>query len=200
LKGENVFYQDNGIQIALPSWLETFGQSYNTTLDVNERMKFVIAASIKNIDMQSGGPFAAAIFELTTGKLISLGVNLVTTQGLSILHAEMVAISLAQRKIASYDLSNDSTFAYELVTSTEPCAMCLGSLPWSGIRKVVTAASDQDAREVGFDEGAKPNNWVNSLTSRGIDVVSQIQQNEAKAVLHVYLKRQGKIYNTDNSS
>ena len=35
--------------------------------------------------------------------------------------------------------------AFELVTTTEPCAMCLGAIPWSGLSSVVCGARDQDA-------------------------------------------------------
>jgi len=195
-----MFSQVSSIEVNLPKWLEAFGQRYSTSLNVEERMQFVISAAMKNIEMQTGGPFAAAVFELKSGKLVSLGVNLVTTQGLSILHAEILAISLAQRKLKTYDLGANAQQAYELVTSTEPCAMCLGSIPWSGIRQVVTGASDQDARDIGFDEGPKPEDWVKALTKRGIYVVSHIQQNTARAVLKSYLKAQGEIYNSRDAS
>jgi len=67
-------------------------------------MSFVIEAAQLNISKSTGGPFAAAVFETESGKLVSLGVNLVTSEGLSILHAEIVAFALAQKKIGSYDL------------------------------------------------------------------------------------------------
>jgi tRNA(Arg) A34 adenosine deaminase TadA len=63
--------------------------------DINDRMAFVVEASRRNVQNKTGGPFAAAVFEKESARLISLGVNLVTTQHLSMLHAEMVAISLA---------------------------------------------------------------------------------------------------------
>jgi len=195
-----MFSQVESIKVNLPKWLEVFGQRYVASLKVEDRMQFVIEAAMKNIEMQTGGPFAAAVFELGSGKLISLGVNLVTTQGLSILHAEILAISLAQRKLNTYDLDTSEEHAYELVTSTEPCAMCLGSIPWSGIRQVVTGASDQDARDIGFDEGPKPEDWVKALTTRGIYVVSHKLQSRARAVLKSYLKSKGEIYNSREAS
>jgi tRNA(Arg) A34 adenosine deaminase TadA len=116
---------------------------------------------------------------------------------LSILHAEVLALSLAQRKLNTFDL-NQSALELELITSTEPCAMCLGAIPWSGIRRVVTAASGQDAEAIGFDEGDKPENWQEGLTRRGIEVITRVCPDEAKAVLNNYAKMNGPIYNSKN--
>ena len=130
-------------------------------------MSLVIEAAQRNISEGTGGPFAAAVFEMESGKLISLGVNLVLSQGLSILHAEMVAFALAQKKIGSYDLGRYDLPAHELVTSIEPCAMCFGAIPWSGVRRVIAGARDADARSIGFDEGPKMKDWRSELEKTG---------------------------------
>jgi tRNA(Arg) A34 adenosine deaminase TadA len=116
-----MLFQPSAISFELPDWIERFSQLYVLSADLNMRMDFVISAARKNVEVGCGGPFAAAVFESETGKLISLGVNLVTTQGLSILHAEIVALAVAQRKLGTYDLAVPR---HELVTSAEPCAMC----------------------------------------------------------------------------
>lgn len=185
--------QDTSLSIKLPEWINTYCQTYKANLDISERMRFVIKASQINIDKQTGGPFAAGVFESSTGKLLSLGVNLVNSQNLSILHAEMVALSLAQKQIDSFDLGKHQR-DLELITSTEPCAMCLGAIPWSGVHKVITAASGQDAEAIGFDEGEKPNNWQASLEKRGIQVMTKVCREEAKKVLENYSKSGGQVY------
>jgi len=159
-------------------------------------MEFVIAASMKNVEEGTGGPFAAAIFESDSGRLVSLGVNLVTTQGLSILHAEIVAMATAQRKLKTYDLGGQSKPGHELFTTTEPCAMCFGAIPWSGVRRVVTGAFERDARIIGFDEGPKPRNWKDALKKRGIDVIGNIERETARSVFQFYLTSHGHIYNS----
>ena len=194
-----MFSQPGRVSFDLPDWIESFSQAYVTITDLNTRMEFVIAASRKNVEQGTGGPFAAAIFEIKTGKLISLGVNLVTTQGMSILHAEMVALAVAQRKLETYDIGSDPITPHELVTSTEPCGMCLGAIPWSGVRHVATAARDEDARSIGFDEGPKPEDWVKSLNSRGIDVSTNIERESACSVLHQYASNNGSIYNAGDN-
>lgn len=191
-----MFSQPHNISFQLPDWFDAYAQTYRPTTDINKRMEFVISASRINVEQQTGGPFAAAIFEIDTGNLVSLGVNLVTTQNLSFLHAEMVAIAIAQTKLDTYDLSDTLLPAYELVATTEPCAMCLGAIPWSGVRRVVTAAKEQDASSIGFDEGAKPDDWIKSLNDRGIEVIDSVEAQAAKDVLLLYSSMNGDIYNT----
>ena len=122
-------------------------------------------------------------------------MNLVEPANCSIAHAEMVAIALAQQTIGSYDLSQRGAIC-ELVTSTEPCAMCLGAIPWSGLRRVVCGARGEDACAIGFDEGTKPADWVGALNSRGIEVTRDVLRNEAQAILNHYATHGGLIYNS----
>lgn len=190
-----MFSQPHNISFQLPGWIDAHVQTYIPTTDINSRMEFVISASRENVENQTGGPFAAAIFEIDTGNLVSLGVNLVTTQKLSFLHAEMVAIAIAQTKLDNYDLGDTSLPAFELFSTTEPCAMCLGAIPWSGVHRVVTAAKDRDARSIGFDEGAKPDDWIKSLNGRGIEVIDNIEAHAARKVLQLYVQMNGDIYN-----
>ena len=194
-----MFTQPSSVQFSLPAWIEEFARGYSVVEKPAERMAFVIAASRKNVEEKTGGPFAAAIFQKDTGKLVSLGVNLVTSQGMSLLHAEMVAFALAQRKLGTYDLGRKGLAQHELVASTEPCAMCFGAIFWSGVRRVVCAAEDADARSIGFDEGPKLDNWQEALRSRGIEVVCGTRREEAAAVLAWYAASGGQIYNSRES-
>lgn len=158
-------------------------------------MEFAIELANQNIGHQTGGPFGAAIFETHSWELVGVGVNLVETSNCSILHAEMVAIALAQRAVGSYDLAAGGRLHHELATSTEPCAMCLGAIPWSGVRRVLCGARGEDACEIGFDEGAKPADWVGELNKRGIEVTRDILRDEARAVLKRYAQTGGTVYN-----
>jgi tRNA(Arg) A34 adenosine deaminase TadA len=113
-----------------------------------------------------------------------------------IVHAEMVAIMIAQQVMGSYDLAAEGLPPCEMVVSTEPCAMCLGAIPWSGIRRLVCAARDEDARSIGFDEGAKVPDWAASLEERNITVLRDVCRPEAGEVLRAYLESGGIIYNS----
>jgi len=192
--------QPNKIQFSLPEWFSEFLKEKSFLNGIEDRMSFVIAAARRNIVEKTGGPFAAAIFEIESGKLISLGVNMVTTQGSSILHAEMVAIMVAQKILGTYDLDGAGMAKHELVTSAEPCAMCFGAVPWSGVRRVVTAARDTDTRSIGFDEGPKVKDWRAALLDRQIEVICDVRRDEARQVLNEYSQSGGRIYNSRESS
>ncbi len=186
----------NAFAVTLPHWVGTVLGTGETFLpSMEERMRFAISLSRLNVTHGTGGPFGAALFETESGRLVAPGVNLVSSGCCSILHAEMVALMLGQQALGSFDLGNADTPACELVTSTEPCAMCLGALPWSGVRRLVCAARGEDAEAIGFDEGAKPADWAGELGRRGIAVVRDCCRDEAAAVLREYAGAGGLIYN-----
>jgi len=110
----------------------------------------------------TGGPFGCAIFErdVETGEaaLIALGMNRVVPLANSTLHGETVAIQMAQKKMGLFTLQIprvDSDTGemiirrFELFTSTEPCAMCLGAILWSGVARLVCAATKDQASAIG---------------------------------------------------
>ncbi len=188
--------QPDTLTFKMPLWIRNYVADIDTLEDKEARMAFVIEAARRNVINGTGGPFAAAVFEKHSGRLIALGVNLVTTENLSVLHAEMVALMLAQRALGSYDLGNPDLPEHELVTSTEPCAMCLGAIPWSGVVRVVTGATDADARAIGFDEGPKVTQWREALQERHIEVITELKREAARDVLEFYLKNGGHLYNS----
>ena len=180
-------------ELSLPHWLEAFVNDWPDPLKTAEqRMLLAVSLSAENVLQGTGGPFGAIVVEAETGRLISVGVNLVTTVELSIAHAEIVAISMAQSAINNWNLGHATEV--QLVTSCEPCAMCFGAVPWSGVSSLVWGANKEDAETAGFDEGDKPVNWVNSLENRGIRTYSNVLREEAAAVLKKYAKKGGAIY------
>jgi tRNA(Arg) A34 adenosine deaminase TadA len=185
------------VTLRLPGWVgELSPDGDRVYRTVEDRMRFAVELSRLNVGYGTGGPFGAAIFERETGRLLAPGVNLVVGSGCSVFHAEMVAIMVAQKVVGTFDLGADNLPPYELVATTEPCAMCLGATPWSGVRHLVCGARDEDARAVGFDEGSKMSEWVGSLEDRGISVERNVLREEAVAVLREYAERGGEIYNS----
>lgn len=186
------------IQIMLPDWLDTYDASADLRYPtVDERMGLVIELARRNVDEDLGGPFGAGIFERDSGRLIGVGVNRVMADNCCVLHAEMVAIMQAQRARGSFTLAEEGRPECELVTSCEPCAMCLGTTVWSGVGELVCGARESDAAEVGFDEGPKPRNWERELTGRGIEVRRDVDREGAREVLRHYVDMGGVIYNPD---
>lgn len=185
------------VTLTLPPWIDTRIANLREPpplITDADRMHFVIALAQENSKQETGGPFAAAVFNRSSGRLIAAGVNRVVPLNCSLAHAEMMALSIAQQRLQTYDLSCQSG-NYELFTSTAPCAMCLGAIPWSGIRRLVCGATDADARAVGFDEGAKVDNWISELERRGIEVVTECCRDAAKAALLQYRDQGGVVYN-----
>lgn len=158
-------------------------------------MRFVVELASINVAKGTGGPFAAAVFETDTGQLVGMGMNLVVSANCSLAHAELVALANAQQTVRSFDLGAAGLPEHELVTSSEPCAMCYGAIPWSGVRRVLCGARARDAESIGFDEGPKPKNWAGELKKRGISVIRDLCRNEAVAVLRHYKDSGGVIYN-----
>lgn len=184
------------VALRLPDWIgEVIADSDLTYPTIEDRMRLAVELSRESIHRGTGGPFGAAIFDRETNRLLAPGVNLVLTSGYSFAHAEMVAIMVAQRLVGDFDLGGEGQPSYELVASTEPCSMCFGAIPWSGVRHLVCGARGEDAEAVGFDEGTKPAEWVRSLEERGITVERDVLRNEAASVLREYAERGGEIYN-----
>lgn len=182
--------------IHLPAWLGVFMAEHSQSVPTIEaRMKLAIELARLNIQHQTGGPFGAAVFDMESHQLVSVGVNLVISSNCSAAHAEMIAISSAQQKLETFDLGARDLPHFELVTSSEPCAMCFGALPWSGIRHLTCGAKAEDARMIGFDEGPIHPNWINELNNRGITVKIGVCREEANTVLDLYTEEGGLIYN-----
>jgi len=184
----------NSANIELPAWVEPFLARRDSELSTtSERMQLAIDLAEENMRQGTGGPFGAVVVNEKSGELVSVGVNLVTSSGMSMAHAEIVALTLAQVQIGEWNLSHGG--ALQLVTSCEPCAMCFGAVPWSGIKSLVCGARKKDAEAAGFDEGDKPAHWVRSLQRRGIVVQCSVLRDEAAKVLASYREGGGPIYN-----
>ena len=183
------------IAIGYPSWLSSVVQ-WNRTYSADEsKMRVAITLARENVIRETGGPFGAAIFESETGRLVSVGMNSVVRLNNAALHGEMVAFMMAQSRVESYTLAAPGMPVHELVTSCAPCAMCLGAILWSGVKRVVCGARREDATRLAFDEGPVFPASYHYLEQRGIRFVDDVLREEAVAVLELYRARKGPIYN-----
>ncbi|MEU4667391.1 nucleoside deaminase [Amycolatopsis sp. NPDC023774] len=94
-----------------------------------------------------GGPFGALVAK--DGEVIATGVNRVTPSLDPTAHAEVVAIRAACQALGTFKLEG-----CVLVSSCEPCPMCLASALWARVDRVVFAADRHDAAKAGFDDRA----------------------------------------------
>ena len=183
------------LHIDSPPWLAAKLNITTALVSDASKMRFVIELARTNVTQRTGGPFAAAIFTKQNHQLVCAAVNSVERLNNSVLHAETLALMLAEAHFSSYTLRTESVPELELVTSCEPCAMCLGAIFWSGIRRIVCGAYKVDAAASGFDEGPVFAESYTYLEERGITFVRGVCAAEARDVLRLYRDQHGLIYN-----
>jgi tRNA(Arg) A34 adenosine deaminase TadA len=159
-------------------------------------MRWVVELSRTNFERDTGGPFAAAVFEEDTGRVVSIGVNRVVAGRCSSAHAEVMALSLAQRALGAHDLGGPGLPAHQLVVNWCPCAMCCGAICWSGVRSLVIAGSGPEMEALtGFDEGPIHPAWQDELRRRGITVSDGLLREESLEAFRQFSKSGRAVYN-----
>lgn len=103
-------------------------------MDRYDYMRLALSETEKCIETNDV-PVGAVIVK--NGKVIATGRNLKERDNLGILHAEIVAITNANKALNSTNLSG-----CELYVTLEPCPMCAGAIINSKIDKVVFGAFD----------------------------------------------------------
>jgi tRNA(Arg) A34 adenosine deaminase TadA len=186
------------IQITLPEWISSWEEENEIYLPQRRRheelMELALSLGIRHLNEGTGGPFASLIYEEQEGRILSIGVNLVLSHNNSCLHAETTAIMFAQREVSSYSLQKGSMNC-TLIATAQPCAMCLGAIPWSGIRTLVYGSPKEEVETiVGFQEGDIPEHWKEKLEMRGISVKGPMLQEKARKLLEQYTHSNGVLY------
>ncbi|UFS59839.1 nucleoside deaminase [Subtercola endophyticus] len=192
-----VTHMKSALSIALPAWLiDELATLPSTLATGEERMALVNELAARNYVEGNGGPFAALVADRQTGEIISVGVNVVLSSGLSGAHAEFMALSLAQAAVGSWDLGADRERELELVVNWRPCVMCYGSTLWSGIRHLVVAGAGPELEQLtGFDEGPMRDDWAEQFEARGISVTQNVGREAALAVFAAYGRSNALVYN-----
>ncbi|MFZ5894294.1 MAG: nucleoside deaminase [Myxococcota bacterium] len=187
----------HAIELSLPDWTrELLAAQPSFSATIEERMRLTLCAARENFERDTGGPFAAAVFEEQSGRLVSLGVNRVVPMSCSSAHAEVMALSLAQRRLGTFDLGARGLPAHQLVVNWRPCAMCFGAIPWSGVRSLVIAGGGPAIEELtGFDEGPIHPDWARELQLRGIQVTEGVLESEAWNLFQDFAKSGRLVYN-----
>ena len=184
-------------ELTLPDWASDALAAAPAQLpDPTARMRWVIELGRTNFERDTGGPFAAAVFEQASGRVVSIGVNRVVPGRCSSAHAEVMALSLAQQAIAGHDLGGPGQPAHQIVVNWAPCAMCCGAICWSGVRQVVIAGSGPEMEALtGFDEGPIHPQWADELRRRGIAVQDGLLRAEALDAFRAFGASGRPVYN-----
>lgn len=106
----------------------------------------VVRLAIDNVGT-GGGPFGALV--VRDGEVLATGTNQVAPALDPTAHAEVVAIRQACKQIGEFRL-----IGCTLVSSCEPCPLCLAAALWARVDRVLYAADRDDAAAAGFDDRA----------------------------------------------
>jgi tRNA(Arg) A34 adenosine deaminase TadA len=104
----------------------------------------VVSRATQNVS-DGGGPFAALV--VRGDDIVAEGVNRVTRDLDPTAHAEVVAIRNACQAVGDFSLAG-----CVLVSSCEPCPLCLAAALWARVDEIVYAADRHDAARGGFDD------------------------------------------------
>ena len=181
---------------SLPDWLiDELPDVPRRLPSVEERMRLVNDLADRNWRAGNGGPFAAIVVDEASGELVSVGVNVVLSSGLTAAHAEVTALSLAQRALGRWDLGAEGA-DLSLIVNWRPCVQCYGATMWSGVRSLVVAGEGALLEELtGFDEGPVVEDWAQQFEDRGIRVTIGVGHDDAVAVYRAYGASDSVVYN-----
>lgn len=152
--------------------------------DEGRWLKAVVDRATANV-ADGGGPFAALVVH--GGEVVADGVNRVTRDLDPTAHAEVVAIRTACRALGTHVLAGTV-----LVSSCEPCPLCLSAALWARVDAVVYAADRDDAARGGFDDRA-----FYELFDRPRDTwdlsVRQVRSTDAAAPFDAWLAKADRV-------
>jgi guanine deaminase len=113
--------------------------------ELNVWLRRVSELSYENVEKGIGGPFAALV--VRNGKIIAEGTNRVLADQDPTAHAEVTAIRNACKVLGNFQLDD-----CVLISSCEPCPMCLGAIYWARPMAVYFCNDRKEAAEIGFDD------------------------------------------------
>jgi tRNA(Arg) A34 adenosine deaminase TadA len=104
------------------------------------RMAALAAFTARSMKTDWPIPFGSSIYHSKTGQMLVQTLNAVAKENDPSSHAEVKAIRVATKK-----LKNPSLAGYTLYTTCEPCPMCMSTVLWAGLDRVVYGATIEDA-------------------------------------------------------
>ncbi len=108
-------------------------------------MAAAIREASRGMNANEGGPFGAVV--VRNGRTVARAHNRVIKTHDPTAHAEVLALRAASRALRRFDLSDCI-----LVSTCEPCPMCLAAAYWAKIRKLYFGCTKEDAARIRFDD------------------------------------------------
>lgn len=151
-------------------------------MNIDEKYMNLALSEAKKAFEKDEVPVGAVI--VIDGKVISRGFNLRESKSDPTMHAEIVAIRKACKKLNSWRLENAT-----LYVTIEPCAMCAGTIIWARIKRVVYGAPDLKAGALG---GVLNLNNEKKLNHH-FDITSGILEKECGQLMKDFFKQKRKL-------
>lgn len=143
-----------------------------------------MALELARAAVPSGNTPVASVI-VKDGSKLGEGGNLAVTRRDPILHAEIVAIQEACRRLGSADLAGAT-----LYSTMEPCPMCAWAIHCAGIRRVVLGARHADLQRT--DLGRYSFEALMTMMDQTVELVTGIRNAECVALRRDWTKQTGR--------
>lgn len=178
----------------LPDWVPSIAAPGDDVGTTGAAVDAAVGIAIESAS-RGHGPFGSVIVD-ADGVLVESGFNHVIAGLDSTAHAEIHAIRRAEQRLEMHDLGEPDRAPLTLYASCEPCVMCFGAIYWSGLSRVVAAASAEQAEALGFLEGpVTPQMWERARGEKDVTYERGVRgELDPARPFEVYETEDGEIY------
>lgn len=145
---------------------------------MNEDEKFIDIAI--ELSKKAVYPYGAIIVK--NGEIIGRSDSDVAVSKTAYSHAELRAIEDAMDHLGGH-LCAEGGKDCVIYSSCEPCAMCMGAILYTGIKKLVYGATLEDSKECVNDILVKAQVVADNCKNRNIEIVPEFHRDKAIEVL-----------------
>ncbi len=145
--------------------------------NIDEKFMKLALKEANKASAESEVPVGAVV--VREGKVLARGHNQTERKKSALVHAEMVALAKAAKRLKSWRL-NDC----DLYVTLEPCTMCAGAIALSRIRRLVFGTEDPKAGAVASTARVLDNEKLNHK----VKVFSGILKEECAGILSGFFK------------
>lgn len=139
-------------------------------------MRLALGEAYRGIHKGEGGPFGASIVK--GGRVIAVAHNRVLASRNPTLHAEIVAIGRASRRLGTHQLDGCTIYS-----TTEPCPMCFAAIHWARIGTVHFGTTVPDVKRLGFNELTLSNATLKRLGRSPVRLFPGLLRDECRQLL-----------------
>ncbi len=132
---------------------------------------------------ESGTAYGAVIVN-QEGNVVAKRGNTVKPDHDATCHAEMNALRTTHKISKSASLEG-----YTLITTVEPCSMCLAASLWSQIGTIVFGAGVEDVLNAGGDQIALPSEKLNQSSPKPLKLEGGVLHNECVELVNQHYNK-----------